>query len=381
MIPRPGTLRRIVIDKITPRKMVLESNEIKAVLAHYDLGQCQVRRHLGGSSSHNLLLDTNRGHQVLKKYFWSLASTMQEHSILGHLAKSGFPTPQLVRNRKELTFTELGDQHYAIYDFVDGYRYTDYYMPLRAKQRLAAQAGEVLAQFHQSMIGFCPAGRKVNGFRPDGETLWRDVEWHLGVLDEYVEAAGKKTPLDGGDAFLLSVAAELRDDLVKVGRYFEQPGAELPKLVIHGDYAPHNILFDRGKLVMVLDFGDACVNLRGLDIARGVTSFARAYSNRRSPFGLNESLAHAFLQAYQAQQPLSDAEIGAIPDLMRWRLLQPMIWRLHKSRSGQEGSGTGLLSLRRNWNAARWLKAHGSELQASLLSLDCAGGSRSMGEN
>ena len=76
-----------------------------------------------------------------------------------------------------------------------------------------------------------------------------------------------------------------------------------------------------------------------------------------------------FLRAYQAQHPLSDEEIKAIPDLMRWRLLQPLIWKLNGSRPNRGTSKGYDLSLRRNWEMADRLKIHGNELQASLLSL------------
>ena len=221
LIPRPHNVRRFFSAKINRHKLALSSKEIEAVLAHYDLGPWHVEHTLaGGSSSDNMLLQTSRGPKVLKRYRCSLPSTKQEHSILRHLAGTDFPFPRLEVSRKGLTYTQLGDRHYAIYDFVDGYRCTDYFMPARTRERLVAQSGKTLARLHQLMVGFVPDGRKLRGFMPDGERLWRDAVWHFDVLEQFTKHVTRKRLLDDQDAFLLSIVDEIKRDLITVGRHY-----------------------------------------------------------------------------------------------------------------------------------------------------------------
>jgi len=88
----------------------------------------------------------------------------------------------------------------------------------------------------------------------------------------------------------------------------------LPRQPIHADYVPRNILLNDQGIAAVLDFSGACVNLRALDVVHGAAAFAQA---RSSIF--DWQLAFDFLYAYQAQQPLSERELEALPDLLRWR--------------------------------------------------------------
>lgn len=361
-IPKPTFLLQSCSAKVKNKKTTLNSAELEAVLACYNLGPWQIEQSLAGGNSYNLALQTGRGKKIFKKYRWSLPSTIQEHSVLRQLMGTDFPTPPLITNKKGLTYTELGDQHYAIYDFVDGYSFTNYFMPARLRQQLMAEAADTLARFHQLMAGFVPEGRKFNGFKPGEARLWRDVAWHLEVVEQYLERAARQTSLNQLDQFLLSIASEIKRDLIEVGQIFEHPDPQLPRLVIHGDYSPKNILFNRNRIAAVLDFGDACLNLRALDVARGLTSFARANGH-----GVEQSLACAFLRAYQARQPLSRLEVEAIPDLIRWRYLQNMVWPLRQLPQSRPATANQLASMRNKWQAAGWMKLHGDELRTILL--------------
>jgi len=353
LIPRPGYIRQLLRAKIKTRKPALTLAEINPVLAHYDLAEWQVCTVLSGRNSYNLLLQTNQGKKVLKKYYWSLPSTLQEHSILNYLSRTDFPSPKLLVNKAGLTYTEIEDKHYAIYDFVDGYCYTHYFVPAKTKQHLVAQAGEMLAHFHRLLAGFVPEGQKYNGFRPDGQRLWRDTAWYLNVLEEFIKNSTKKKRLDELDTFLLNIADELKNDLVEVGRHFDRVDPQLPKVVIHGDYSPKNILYNNQKLAAVLDLGDACIHLRVVDFARGLTAFAETREH-----GINQDLARTFLEAYETQLPLFDKEVEIFQDIIRWQHLKNIVGELGKSRP----------DLARNkWQKACWLKTHGNELQAYLL--------------
>ena len=245
-------------------------------------------------------------------------------------------------------------------------------MTTKMHRLLVHQAGTILAQLHQLTKNFIPDGYKYNGFKTDGITLWRDTDWHLGVLKGYLEIIKQREVSDKGHIYLLNIASELQRDITELGSYFEKPFDQFPRLVIHGDYAPHNLLFYGKQLISILDFGDACLNLRAIDVARGLTTLSRnipAYTGR---FHLDSSLAKAFLQAYQDQQPgqlLSVEEIKSVPDLIRWRLIQPFIWRLNRSLARSEVSIFNYSALKSKMKQARWLKDNRRDLQAFLATL------------
>ncbi len=367
-IPKPGVIHWHFKTRRKEQKAVLKATEIEAILAHYDLGDWVVCANLGGGNSDNVLLQTSRGKKVLKRYRWPWPAAMTEHSILRHLADTDFPFSRLEVNEAGLTYTELGDKNYAIYDFISGYCSNHYFMPMATRKELVIQAAETLARFHQLVKGFVPEGRKFGGFKPDGKTLWRDVDWYLNVLDQYVEGTAQKKSFSEFDEFLLSIVDEFKAELIEVGRHYEQNNPQLPKVVIHGDYSPKNLLFNQTKLKTVLDFGDSCLNLRALDVIRGLTTFSNIDKyGRVGGYNINEDLARSFGQAYQAKEPLFDQELEAIPDLIRWRRLRNLAERLAQINSDSYPQfKKRKTSFKDIWTETCWLKTQSDKIWQAL---------------
>jgi homoserine kinase type II len=95
----------------------------------------------------------------------------------------------------------------------------------------------------------------------------------------------------------------------------------LPQLVIHGDYHGGNLLFKGNEVIGVVDFDLAHVCTRATEVAEALIAFATDHRlNLRHivyPGALDLERAHRFLVAYCDEAHLSDAEIGALPDLIR----------------------------------------------------------------
>ncbi len=365
IVPRPSYLRRLLISRLRPRAIAITPAEVAGILKHYDYSTWKIRRGLGGTSSANVLLDTDQGKKVLKRYVWSIDSIIHEHSILKHLATSAFPTPHVLPNKKGLTITQSGDICYAIYEYGAKFRYSDYFFTPRLRRKLVIQAATLLARLHEVNAGFVPHGRKLNGFRPDGQTLWRDVSWHLDILDQYFDCVEQRNSATENDLYLLRVLPELKSAIADTGQQYEKISSEFKQTVIHGDFAPHNVMFDELASISVLDFGDSCRDFRALDVARGLSAFARAGN-----FGLNFILAKEFLRAYQAVQPMAESEINAIPDLLRWRYLRNVVWKLfHQLSQPDSPMSLQTMNLIRNrLKAARWMKKRENEVRAVLMS-------------
>lgn len=366
-IPRPGLLRRYFFKKDKSGHKSWSPDEIDAVLSQYNFQSWQFCSDLGGGNSDNILLQTSQGRKVLKRYYWSLPSTIYEHSIHYHLAKSDFPCTRLAINKDSLTYSFFDSQHYAIYDFIEGYFFSDYFFPAKTRLQLVEKAANLLARYHILMFGFVPAGRKLNGFTPDGTRLWRDVSWHLKVLKQYLDRTTHHSVPRDQASFLRNIKDELRRGLIETGRHFELANSQLQKVVIHGDYAPYNVLFDQKSISAVLDFGDANLNLRAADVARGLSTFAKAGKH-----GISEQLSKIFLKSYQEKQQLSDTEISAIPDLIHWRYLMSIIQSLFsvmESHLNRKASADHLNFLLRSWKNVRWIREYADELRSVLLSV------------
>jgi Ser/Thr protein kinase RdoA (MazF antagonist) len=324
------------------------------VLAKYDVGKWKRGRSLGGGNSVNLLLKTSGGLRVFKRYLWSLDSTEQEHSIVAELTQQRFPTPSLVTNLEGKTYTVDGDRHYGLYEYFAGYSIDYFLLSERKKRRMVALAGSALGRFHHLLTDFAPGGNKVNGFKPERDRLWRDAAWHVDIVDQYLAA-----PLHGQEheelyTFVSEISARVKELLYETGRYFAEDRVDLPVTLIHGDFAPHNVFYKGARDICVLDLGDACVNLRALDLARSLTSFARL-----SRYDMEPCLVDSFLTGYREHVKPYRSELTAVAGLLQWRYLCSIVWRLRAILKGGASVPTRLLPNRQTWAAVQWLEANG----------------------
>jgi Ser/Thr protein kinase RdoA (MazF antagonist) len=94
-----------------------------------------------------------------------------------------------------------------------------------------------------------------------------------------------------------------------------------PRLVIHGDFYAENLIMQGDVIVAVVDFDLARWSLRSLELAEALIYFAREATRRfqhivYSGF-LDLGLIDRFLRAYTEVIPLSDAELRALPHMIR----------------------------------------------------------------
>ena len=149
-------------------------------------------------------------------------------------------------------------------------------------------------------------------------------------------------------------------------RYYQKAAPRLPRLVIHGDYQPRNVLFDQNGICGILDFGDANLNLRVADVVRGLSTFCKDKNHL-----INARYAIFFLQAYQDTEELHEKEIAAIPDLMLRRNLRNIIWSLHREINNFQNlrpPNYRLMKLRLQWEEALRIQQCSVDLQKKLLS-------------
>jgi homoserine kinase type II len=300
----------------------IEREKLEAVLAYYDVGGLRGWGNppAGGLRSHKLVLKTGRGRLVLKEYMHVIGSEAirYEHSVLRHLASRGFPVPRLLPTRDGGSFVEVDGQRYAIFGFVKGFTYTDCYLSRRQERWFLRQAGQTLAQYHRRVEGFVPEGRKLDGFKPGGKSRWRDYRWHLQKLEEYTARLRERGP-SAQEQRLLRELDRRRDELLAIGQAFEEQHHVLSKVIIHGDYNPSNLLFDRRGVTAVLDFECVHLDFRASDV---ISAIGRFFAREGPTLGIDGEKAGIFFAAYQSTYPLDLHDVILIPDIFRYARLR-----------------------------------------------------------
>jgi Ser/Thr protein kinase RdoA (MazF antagonist) len=258
----------------------------------------------------NVIVHTSAGKKVLKQYreTSNLDTITNEHSIIEHLRRRRFPAVRLNHTLVGGTSVELDDLYYALFDFEYGRQLTSSFMTTAQRQALAGEAGRTLGLLHVELDGFRPAGGHHLGFDPESGERQRDLTWYLDVLESL-----RSRPETSGGPEARSCADWLREQSDFIGNSLNEVAeivqrADLPRLVIHGDYGSHNLLFRRDGTALVHDFELARLDWRLLDL---VMTLPR----------LTPDAQRQFVAGYRTTNDLDGKELKLVPDLWRYHQL------------------------------------------------------------
>jgi Ser/Thr protein kinase RdoA (MazF antagonist) len=314
-VPRPSRAAAALAARFGPP--AVDPHLTHLVLGRFGLGSCARYRNLRlARRSLNLVVETSRGTKVVKAYrpHWLHGSVRCGHSILMQLEELGFPAVRLVRSPQGATWTTVGPQIFAVFDFVPGTNYSIAFLRRRDRLRLTEVAGRTLAGLHRCLDGFVPAGAHHLGFVAPMGPRQRDAAWHAAKLDELVRRSAEhpSPTIAPHVAPLVARSSCVLDQIDRLERLLD--GAAFPRLVVHGDYGLHNLVFPRVDLAVPVDFELARFDWRLFDLI----SVLGKHRYRGGHYDLESMLA--FLGAYSRTYALTPDE----------RLLLPEAWKLYK---------------------------------------------------
>jgi homoserine kinase type II len=251
------------------------------------------------------LLELPGGERVVLRRYHCDATTEElryEREVLWYLERAGWVVPapagELVR---------CEDRWYCLTRFVPGQAAGE------EDARQQRRRGRDLAQLHLALRGLDERLGQRAGWRAQhqGVTLQTAMDWTA-----CVQSLTIISPRLG--AWALAAADRTREALAALG------AEALPVMVVHGDFAPWNVHYQRGRLAGVIDFGLAHLDSRPYELA-----IARTW---RAP---------AAIDAYRMELarlgwPLSDLEEAAIQPLYHAFRLDQIAWPItHGLRTGE----------------------------------------------
>jgi homoserine kinase type II len=302
--------------KFRQRRPQADLAPIREVLAEYELELADDLPIVSGQGrSQSLLIPTTSGKKMLKRYKRTVIkpAIAYEHSILRYLAEINFPAPRLVAAKTGETWVSREEGHYALFDFIEGgFQYQQYILLPGQSRRFITIAGKLLADLHEKLQDFTPQGYNPNGFKSQHDGRWRDLEWFMSKLQYCVAKAPRLNANTGslGSQFL-GRAGQLERALLELEAVLTE-GA-LPRLVIHGDYGPYNLLFRQNAPVIVIDFEIARLDWRLTELADALWRFGE---DRFLGFGIDKM--KVFLDAYRTHLPLASEELRFLPAVWKY---------------------------------------------------------------
>lgn len=313
--PRPGRLKDQF--KSQTRSLDIDQELIDFILARYGLELVGRSRNLPNARRNtNLIIDTTTGKKVLKNYRtdWKQSTIKFEHSILHRLAEVDFPAPRLVLTQTGSSWIHKDGHNYCLFDFIPGTNYSSSFLFRSHRVRMMATAGRTLAALHQQLIGFQPEGHHHQGFKSLDQERIRNKSWNERKIEELIQLSRKiSEPQDKQLAdWLVHRSDEILRNLIELGQELEQAGLE--RLIIHGDYGLHNLIYTDLDHAVPVDYELARIEWRMSELVSIISKFR--YKDGRFDF---VSMVQ-FLHAYQREFPISNEE---------WDIF-PKVWKYYK---------------------------------------------------
>jgi Ser/Thr protein kinase RdoA (MazF antagonist) len=294
---------------------------VDAVAAHYDLGHSwdvqPVNRGFRIAAERGEFLAAVSGEER------SDTSLRFEAMLLDHLADKAYVAPRLVRTRagrpwhRSVNGTPVLVTEWAQGGEVDA--------------SLAQHRGRsirALAEYHAAVRSFPPRLRAEGvptlfTLEQDGPTA---LEAFAGISGWYLDADGRRR--------LRSASSYLRRQYLRVPELLHTGGANLPRLVIHGNFGQGAVVLDEAQAGLPADgltgFERARYDVRAVDLAAALKAFAWVAG------GFDLDRCAALVAAYDEVDRLSPGEVEALPLILRterlarvFRLTSGFVARFH----------------------------------------------------
>jgi Ser/Thr protein kinase RdoA (MazF antagonist) len=333
------------------------SDELAEVLSHYDIGKIRkVMRLVGGSKrAPKIVVTTGKGRFLVKRRFQGKDDVYRiafAHAVQAHLAKRYFPIAPLLTTRDQVsTLLQLRGNIYELFKFVGGTRY-------KGSAEETIDVGRQLAKFHQYLAKFKFEWEPLKASFHDSTT----VRGHLKTVASNNSPAAEIQLQETGEKLM----ALYNTSSVCVN---ELGFDSWPEQVVHGDWHPGNMLFDKGKLVAVLDFDTVKIAPPITDLANAMLQFSIVgyHPNPADwPDYLDQAKLVNVLEGYREVVELDKNKLDSLLDLMVETMIAEAV--LPIAATGFFGNLRGLDFLKMILRKCRWIDANRETLTAAIES-------------
>ena len=336
-------------DQATRTK--LGSQELTEVLDSYDLGMItDIRAYERGSRrSPKAWIRAINSKYLLKRRAPGRDDADRirfQHAVQVHLKSHGCQVAGLVKTRSGDTHVKRGSRIYELFNFIEGERFKSRVGQLEA-------TGTAMSRMHDECSGW---NEPVHGGATFHASL--DVETAIVHIREK------------GDAELISAAAPLRDMFEAAREEVVNLGwSSLRNTIVHGDWHPGNLLFERDEVAALLDFDSTRSEPRIAEFANGGFQFAMRHettsSGRLSREPSLKALA-AIRRGYDAGtfEPLEEEERAMVPSLMIEAMIVEGI--VPVAMHGSFGDVPGERFLSHVGDTAHWIASNKDDILKAL---------------
>lgn len=317
----------------------------------------------GGVNNHVRYVDCDNGERYVVRLYNNGQETERvafEHAVLAAVeprvrsSDAGFVVPRALKAKdgsgKTYAVLPSGDCA-SVFELIPGS------LP---KTRFADAVGEATAALSKCME---EAEAEVRAVAPISPTsVYRNIfgafEKKGGSREAFFTEAETNPGLDSVREAVSRLLDFIRNLEVKLAE-IEQKGG-LPETLIHGDVHYDNSLADEstGRVTGIIDFEFASYDWRMMECAAGLSK----YVGEKDP----TPYVADYIAGYCRRATPTEAEIDALPDLIKLRVLETVVYFVARSASGEDDISQ--LALRAENYAARvaWIDANAEFIRDAM---------------
>ncbi len=309
-----------------------------------------------GEVNRNFIIWTKQGRYVLRQvlshsHYGSSKDLEFEFAYLNYLERVGFPyqVPSAVPTREGRLFTKIRGRYYWLYRFIEGT------LVEKLKESHFEELAEMMGTYHLLV----ERSRLSNG-KPVVDLYRRD--WTLKEMEGYRSELLKERRMNRRDATFIEESAKL---IPVLRRLDERPYSSLKRYPIHRDIIPENLVWNKNKLVGLIDFEhvSGANEPTVKDIAVTLQFTCR---DKRLRHHLDLKLVKRFLRSYEKWHSVSDEEVELIPNLIASSFIEDFVWAYWMLRNDPERASPYVLKL--SSTAAQWSYSNREKIAQAIES-------------
>lgn len=297
-----------------------------------------------------------------------------EHALLFALRGRGYPAaPAPLADAAGESLIEAPDAlnlgfpspFFAVFSFIDGESPYDWNSPDCSHAR-ALNAGAAFATYHRAIFGW-----KFQG-------PWREPDM-VAMTPSLLKRGGHNDAAPSApelDRLLKRHQKRLRHRLDKLRHFFDKADlSPMPRLAIHGDYHPGNVIFTGERVAGIIDFDWARMDLRLTDVALALLYFCGVW-NEEVPAPFDRRKCSTFMTGYGSDwpvdhplPPITEPEWKMLPNLMRLSNLCIIDWIWGEVRHQRQRPHAALPWLDHACRISDWLDINAERLVRGLTPL------------
>lgn len=296
-----------------PSRDDLSPAALEVLKREYPIGDwLECRRTPKGHANVSFYLTTTEGRYVLRRSNSrkTLEHLVFETSLIEYLRANSYPAPEIVQTRRGDAYVTHDGVFYLLTVLIEGTPYA------AGNREQTAAAARSLGLYHALVEEW--DGKDLGPSAPSENGSSAEM---ARVFDETAAVMRPFLSIDERER-LSAECFYLAADHQKVEQALanRDPGQ---RLVIHGSFGRSPLIFTDDRVVGVVDFDRAALDLRGLDLAYTVKAFCRTYDEAADDYRVGIAFGEVarLLAEYRSQVALPNDEVSALPLIFRQQRL------------------------------------------------------------